>query len=95
MIIFVQNAVGITDDQDPDGNINRWKKECHWNNSKILYCSVVGCFEKVKLVGAHVEIVDDPSEKQFIVPMCREHNGQHGKELHINDVYLMPAEKLN
>lgn len=55
----------------------------HWKlvtgSSGKLTCSVENC-KGLGLVGAHVNLVEDPNGKTYIAPMCPRHNGKHGEE---------------
>jgi hypothetical protein len=41
--------------------------------------------KKVATDGAHVVLADDPNGPESVVPMCHEHNMQHGALFELKD----------
>lgn len=77
----IKNEVGTSTSDKCDSCgpwINHW--ETHSGETAGL-CSVKGCLNDAE-VGAHITRPkaqdEDYQTHPFIVPMCREHNGQHG-----------------
>ena len=69
--------------------LDHWKKFS--NQSGFTYCAVDGCNKKSD-VGAHVQKDSLYDKKWYIIPFCREHNGETGKSLTIIDtLVLVPA----
>ena len=89
---LIKNAVGTSDDQDPQGNLNCWED---FFNVKADKCSVEKCPE-TKLVGAHVtKMFGNDQKTKYIIPMCRDHNNQFGGQLLVyEDTKFMPADQL-
>ena len=81
----VKNVKGSSEKSPKCGNCGPWID--HWQNmsGKIaIECAVVGC-DSCAEVGAHVTRPkaqnDDYKTHPYIIPMCRSHNGEHGKVL--------------
>lgn len=81
-IVTIKNINGTSVFQDNNCGswINHWKK--YGGNSESPVCCVLTC-SKDASVGAHVNIRDYQNQEYFIVPMCDEHNGKHGRELDV------------
>lgn len=55
----------------------------YWEDATKLkagYCHNIQCY-KLATDGAHVQLVDSPNKKWYIVPLCHECNCQHGQDL--------------
>ncbi len=56
------------------------------------YCPERCCRSRAE-VGAHVQKENSGDASWYIVPLCREHNSEHGRSLTISDnVTLVPAD---
>lgn len=68
----------------------------HWENvkgRKPFSCAKNDCHEKEDLVGGHVYISGDSSER-FIVPLCHTHNSDDfTEEFEVPDCLLVSMEK--
>jgi hypothetical protein len=88
----VRNLEKTSKDKADEGNINVWI-EHHGLPKK---CSNINCKNKTDIVGAHVEKVNSIDKTVCIIPLCRECNGQHGKELDVDsDTKFMDAKYLH
>ena len=78
----VRNIRGTSNSSRGTAWLRLWKEANGIAPSKSIPCSVSGC-TAIAEVGAHV-IKDYTGMRQFIVPMCREHNFAYGVDLRIN-----------
>lgn len=62
----------------PGGALNYWKRETGNLFNLDLKCGVFLC-SKLATDGAHVILATSENKKQYIVPMCHEHNEQEGE----------------
>ena len=69
--------------------LDHWKKFS--SQTLPAYCAEKACRGKPE-VGAHVQKDSSSDNSWYIVPLCKEHNGQTGKSLEIGDtIKLAPA----
>ena len=81
--MIVKNLNGTSD--SPKCPCKTWIK--HWANYTGVspgLCAVSDC-SKEAAEGAHVQLKGVDDNSWYIVPLCKEHNGKHGKELIISD----------
>lgn len=83
-IVKVKNING-TSRNERSSQGTSWKEFWEEKSRRIWpeYCCNLDCEnhkKKVELVGAHVQIVDD-GKKQYIVPFCKECNGQSSDKI--------------
>jgi len=79
----VRNINGTSDRTCKCGSwLDHWRKFSGQPLSS--YCSETACIQKPEL-GAHVQKESLTDSSWYIVPLCRQHNGQTGKSLTISD----------
>ncbi len=78
----VRNIRGTSNSNRATAWLRLWKEANGIAPSKSIKCAVSGC-TAIAEVGAHV-IKDYTGMRQFIVPMCREHNLTYDGDLRIN-----------
>ena len=94
--IFVRNAKKTTNDKADDGsNLDRWKQ---YAKVEFPECSRLDIKDhKGDIVGAHIVILGEDENDEFIIPLCSHCNKQpYKEEFPIKDkVYRMPAKYLH
>ena len=86
----VRNIRGTSSSNRSVAWLSMWKTFAGHSPSKRIPCAIRGCTATAE-VGAHV-VKDYTGMRQYIVPMCREHNLQYGVDLPIcKDVKPMPV----
>ncbi len=79
----VNNVNGTSDNTCKCGSwLDHWKK--YGGGTIPSYCAEKSCTKKPE-VGAHVQKDSSTDTGWYIVPLCKEHNGQTGKSLEIMD----------
>ena len=88
--MYVRNIRGTSDSRRDTAWLNMWKETNGIPYSKRINCSVFGCGETAT-VGAHI-IKEYTGMRQYIVPMCQQHNLMYDQELRINaNIKPMPV----
>ncbi len=80
--MYVRNIRGTSDSRRGTAWLLMWKDANGIPRSRRIACCVSGC-SKQATVGAHV-IKEYTGMRQFIVPMCQQHNLEYGKDLLVN-----------
>lgn len=79
----VQNINGTSDNECKCGSWKaHWEKYNENGDEWPMLCSEVGCIESAT-EGAHVQKEDEKDKNWYIIPLCKTHNGLHGKELEV------------
>lgn len=77
----VRNIRGTSSNNRSVAWLSMWKTFAGHSPSKRISCAIRGCTATAE-AGAHV-VKDYTGMRQYIVPMCREHNLQYGVDLPI------------
>jgi len=79
----INNINGTSDNTCKCGNwLAHWKR--FGGNKPSSLCAERSCTKGYE-VGAHIQKDSSTDKNWYIVPLCKEHNGQTGKSLDIMD----------
>jgi hypothetical protein len=82
--MLIKNIPGTSDRKCKCSSwLNHWLK---FSRQRTDYCQVIGCFNTP--IGAHVRYADGPDNKEYIFPLCDEHN-KTDEILNVSDIYQM------
>jgi hypothetical protein len=88
----VENVKGSSNEMLPHGYsswIEYWEKRSY---RKAQKCSRIDCNQTKNIEGAHVYIIGENVEKEYITPLCREHNNPNvTEEFDVNET-LVPID---
>ena len=88
----VKNLNHTTDRTPPNGYVSFKELFVARKGFWPRECACLGCRQSAD-VGAHVKKVGTYDYSWYIVPLCRYHNNQFGKELDVVDEWLEPINK--
>jgi len=70
----------------------------HWRKfskqSLPSYCPEKACIKKPE-VGAHVQKDGSTDKNWYIIPLCKDHNGERGKTLEVSDSIALVSANVS